>query len=316
MELRPPSFVTGGPDRGSRLPSSAPISAKRTSGFTLIEILVAVAVLTLLLLLVTQIVQSGTLVIGGSRKHLAADAQAREVFNRFAVDVAGMVRRPDMDAIFTNAAATNATMIFFSEAPGFFASSVAATNRSPLSLIGYRINDAKLERLGKGLAWTGASDTPVFLTYATNRVSTNSTPATGSIISDVWAGIPSSNDPDYHLQADGVFRIAFCFRKKDGTFSFTLPVNPVSGAFSDLSSVVLTLAVLDGESRKIVSDTSKLATALDNPTEADLAAGILPGKLWQANVADAQAFASKAGIPVSAASRVRIYQRSFPLNTP
>lgn len=291
-------------------------TVKVSPGFTLIELLVAVSVLVLLLLLVMEIVQSGTLVIGGSRKHLAADAEAREMFNRFAIDLAGMIRRADMDAVFTNAAGTNAAMIFYSESPGFFASGVTATNRSPLSLIGYRVKDAKLERLGKGLAWTGNSDTPVYLTYATNNLATNSTPVSGSTITDVWGTLSSSNDPDYHLQADGVFRFAFCFRKKDGTYSLTLPTDPVSGAFSTVSSVVLTLAVLDDESRKIVKDTSKLATALDNPTEANMAAGTLPGKIWQENVADAQTFASKAGIPVSAASRVRIYQRSFPLNTP
>lgn len=285
-------------------------------GFTLIELLVAVAVLTLLLLLVAQIVQSGSLIIGGSRKHLAADAQAREIFNRFAADLASLVRRPDTDAVFTNASATNAAMIFYSESPGFFASSIPATNRSPVSLVGYRVNAAKLERLGKGLTWSGNSNVPVFLTYATNRVTTNSTPVSGSIITDVWPGISTSNDPDFHLQADAVFRLAFCFRKKDGTYSFTLPVDPVSGPLSGVSSIVLTLAVLDEESRKIVNDTSKLAAALDDPTSADLAAGTLPGKIWQKNAEDVQSFATKAGIPPAAASRVRIYQRSFPLNTP
>jgi len=297
-------------------PSQPAWNSAKSSGFTIIEILVAVAVLTLLLLLVAQIVQSGSLVIGGSRKHLAADAQAREVFNRFAADLAGLVRRPDTDAVFTNASATNAAMIFYSESPGFFASSIPVTNRSSVSLVGYRVNVAKLERLGKGLTWGGSSNVPVFLTYATNRVATNSVPVPGSTISDVWTGISSSADPDFHLQADGVFRLAFCFRKKDGTYSFTLPVDPVSGPLSGVSSIVVTLAVLDDESRKMVTDTTKLAAALDDPTSANLAAGTLPGKIWQANVENVQTFATKAGIPVAAASRVRIYQRSFPLNTP
>lgn len=285
-------------------------------GFTLIELLVAVAVLTLLLLLVAQIVQSGSLVIGGSRKHLAADAQAREVFNRFAVDLAGLVRRPDIDTVFTNAGTTNAAMIFFSESPGFFASGTPATNRSSVSLVGYRVNAAKLERLGKGLTWGGNSNVPVFLTYATNHVATNSIPVSGSTITDVWADLPASTDPDFHLQADAVFRLAFCFRKKDGNYSFTLPVDPVAGSFSGVSSIVLTLAVLDDDSRKVVTDTTKLAAALDDPTTANLASGVLPGKIWQGNVEDVQSFAAKAGIPVSAASRVRIYQRSFSFNTP
>jgi len=296
--------------------SSHPLREANSPAFTLIELLVATAVLVFLVLLVTQIVQSGSLLISGSRKRLSADAQAREVFSRFALDFNRMPKHTDVDAILST---SNNAIFFFSEAPGFLASA-NASERNTLSLVGYRVNpEAQLERLGKGLSWTNS----LFLTYATNAPATNSTALPASTIEGAWSSVvgdppayANGSDPDYHLQADGVFRIFYCFQKKDGTYSLTLNPNAQQGKFQDSAALVLTLAVLDSDSRKIVSDTSKLAAALPDPTAANLASGILPAQLWQEAVNNVTQFASNAAIPEPAAARVRIYQRSFPLNAP
>ncbi len=293
-----------------------PLREANSRAFTLIELLVATAVLAMLVLLVATIVQSGNSVISGSRKHLSADAQAREVFSRFDLDLSRMPRRADLDAVLSS---SNNALFFFSEAPGFYASANAAEHNS-LSLVGYRVNaSAQLERLGKGLSWTDS----LFLTYATNAPATNSTALPASTMDGVWGAVVGSPpaygdgaDPDYHLLADSVFRLFYCFRKKDGTYSLTLATNALQGKLHDASALVLTLAVLDGDSRKIVSDTTKLASALPDPIQADLDDGDLPATLWQDAVNDVPQFAAAAGIPEPAASRVRIYQRTFPLNRP
>ncbi len=286
----------------------------RNTGFTLIELLVAATVLAMLVLLVAQIVRSGGLVISGSRKHLGADAQAREVFSRFDLDLSRMPKRPDLSAVLNSG---NNAIFFFSESPGFH-SSTNPSDRGTLSLIGYRVNtQAQLERLGKGLAWTD----PVFLTYTTAPPATNSQALPASTIDGVWGPIIGSPpgtgfDSDYDLLADGVFRIFYYFQNKDGTCSLTPGTNAIQGPFKNVAAVVLTLAILDGDSRQIVSDTSKLASALPDPTAGNLPPGNNPARLWQDAVSDVSKFAAAAGIPVNAASRVRIYQRSFPLYTP
>ncbi|PTY03046.1 hypothetical protein DB346_07270 [Verrucomicrobia bacterium LW23] len=282
--------------------------------FTIAELLVAGAVLALLMVMVAQIVQSGGLAIAGSRKYLAADAQARDVFSRLQVDLSRMPRRADVDALFS---ARNNALFFFSEGPGFYASANAA-DRNALSLIGYRVNtNAQLERLGKGLAWTNS----LALTYPA-PLATNATPAPASTLQGAWGttiGTPpdftNGTDADYHVLADGVFRLFYCFQQSDGRYVLTLGNNPVLGKFQDATAIIITLAVLDGESRKVVADTSKLAAALPDPSLADLNNRVLPAQLWQAAVNDAATFAAAAEIPRSAAARVRIYQRSFPLPT-
>lgn len=281
-------------------------------GFSLIEILVAVAVMALLILMVSQLVQSGSAVIAGSRKDLSADAQAREVFSRFALDVAQMAKRADMDAVFSDQDG-NKKIFFYSESPGFASSS---TNLSPVSLVGYRIGtNAGLERLGKGLPWAGTG-AATFLTYP-GVTSSSAVPA--STLPGAWGTTMGSapdfegTDSDYHSLAPGVFRLEYCFQKKDGTHS--LARDPARG-FRDVSAIILSLAVLDGDSRKITDDTTGLASALPSPTSTDLAGNVLSAELWREKVNDNAAFSAAAGIPGAAAARVRIYQRAFPLNLP
>lgn len=284
----------------------------RVPGFTILELLVAMAVLAMLVLMVSQLVQSGTAVIAGSRKNLGADAQAREVFSRFALDVAQMVKRPDLDAVFSDQPG-NKKVFFYSESPGFASS---ATNLSTLSLVGYRVGATTgIERLGKGLPWSGSGGV-TFLTY-TNSIATNALPA--STMAGTWPAVIGTapdyegTDADYHPLAQGVFRLEYFFQKKDGSYTLARDQNQ---GFRDVSAIVLALAVLDGDSSKIATDTSKLAEALPGPTAANLTNNILPAELWQDIVNNSAAFASSAGIPQAAAARVRIYQRAFPLKTP
>jgi prepilin-type N-terminal cleavage/methylation domain-containing protein len=282
----------------------------RSRGFTILEILVAVAVLALLTVLVAQMVGSGSAVIAGSRKHLSADAQAREVFSRFALDLAQMPKRADLDAIFSDQTG-NKKIFFYSEVPGFAATTNAL---SSLALVGYRIGaEAGLERLGKALPWSGQ---PAFLTFS----DTNSSNAlAASTLAGAWgasvgtAPTYDGTDPDFHPLAPGVFRFEYCFLKKDG--SLTLTRDPEQ-SFRDVAAIVLSLAVLDGDSRRIAPDLSRLADALPSPTSADLAANKLPAEIWRDLVNNNATFAASAGIPAPAASSVRIYQRAFPLRTP
>lgn len=286
------------------------------AGFSLIEILVATAVLAMLVALAAQLLSSGHFVISGSRRHLSADAQAREVFGSLGYDLRRMPRRADMDVVLSS---SNNAIFFFSEAPAFFNSTNVA-ERGSLSLVGYRVNaNARLERLGKGLTWTNLP----FLTYAATNVTSNSTALAASTISGDWSAVigaaPAYNngaDPDYHVLGDGVFRIFYCFQKKDGAYTLAPATNALQSRFAGNASLILTLAVVDTDSRKLIDDPTKLAAALPDPTQADLDAGRLPAQLWQAALDDVPAFASAAGIPPALASRVRIYQRSFPFATP
>lgn len=120
--------------------------------FTLLEVLVSVSILTVILLLFTQIigVVSETWRAGVAR----ADnfAQARVVLGLIERDVQAMVLRPDLPAFVDDSGKT--ACAFYTRYPGI------GTGRR-LSLISYELTgaaaDPKLQRADYGFAFTGAT---------------------------------------------------------------------------------------------------------------------------------------------------------------
>src|SRR5205823_1356025 len=113
-------------------------------------------VLALLILLVTQVVNTTATVVRPAIKHIDTDTEARTVFDRMAVDFAQMLKRTDVDYYFKangrkypghsgghskgggggqGQTDLNDYIAFYSRAPGYSSSSP-----SPFSLVGYRIN--------------------------------------------------------------------------------------------------------------------------------------------------------------------------------
>jgi prepilin-type N-terminal cleavage/methylation domain-containing protein len=311
------------------------------SGFTILELLVAMSVLALLVVMVAQITNSASATVAGSRKHMDADNQARAIFDRLATDIGKMVRRGDVDSIVkgSNSDAPgnpptmpgNDAMFFFSEAPGFWsiptpspAPSTTPSPKSPVTLVGYRINESAtagapayaLERLGSAIPWeseAGGSGV-AFLT----RANASSTPAPGSTIATGWSGAVGSiannykdgTSTDYQAIGEGVFRLEYCYLLKDGTFSNTpfLAPHTTAQGLQDVSAIVVALAIMDSNSRKIAPDLEKLSQALPDASPPTLMA-----EAWK-NAITSPNFASSAGIPQAAAGQVRIYQRFFYLN--
>jgi len=298
--------------------------------FTLVEVIVSMAVFTLLIVLVAQLTNSASLTITGSRKHMDADSQAQAIFDRMAADIGHMVKRSDVDCIvkgfYADAPTDPATMpgndsiFFFSEVPGYYSPSVSGSNRSSFTLVGYRASISStpayaLERLSSALSWEPLAGTEsiTFLTYAPGQT----TPINGSSIGSRWStvGTRANNytdgvSADYQAIGDQVFRYEYCYLLKDGTFSNTPFIAPHTSAqgLQDVSAIVVAIAILDNSSRKITANLSQLSAALPDANPPTLMA-----EAWKNAINNAN-FASTAGIPQSAAGQIRIYQRFFYLN--
>src|SRR6476620_8228930 len=154
---------------------TAHTTARRAGAFTLAELLVAVGVLVLLVLLVSQLLNSAATIMTLGHRQMNADSQARELFDRMAIDFAQMVRRSDVDYYLKSSTTANDCRLctrqrgndqiaFYSTVPGW--SAITGAQQSPVSIIGYRIHVSadtvsnRMERLGEALVWNGAtSDT-------------------------------------------------------------------------------------------------------------------------------------------------------------
>lgn len=268
----------------------------KLSAFTLVEILVAVAVLMMLVVLVAQMVGSASQLTAAGHKRMDADDEARMVMDRIAADLAGMPKHPDLNILLVNKPG-NDELYFLSRAPGY------GSNSSGLTLVGYRVSSSGFQRVGKGLTWDDVAFTN--------------------------PSISSLGESDYHTIAPSLFRMEYALLMKPGSSNYDtsginltgsnsltaptyLKTNSIGQALKDVAAIQVAIAVLDQNSRKIVSQSSLTDLANNTAQFPDFTAdgtatsGVGFGQ-WISN-------APKAISPPAAASQIRVYQRYFPLN--
>jgi len=298
-------------------------SRQRTNAFTLVELLVSMGVLVLLVFLATQLVNSAATVAIVGYKRMDADSEARQVFDRMAVDFAQLLKRTDVDAYvkyFPQQQLQNDQMAFYSAVPGYYPSSGA---QSPLSLVGYRVNSDsnsssfnRLERLGKGLVWNGASSTNTPMVFLPVTISTTWPYATNQ-----------SPDPGYEVIGPDVFRFEYFYQ-----LGGNLSESPCSGAncalnaWRQVTAIVVNIAVIDPRSRLLLTpqqiatfngNSGTITSSFLRDFHSDLnRPGLLTSK-WQAKLIDIITPGHPgydATFPSQAVSGIRVYEHYFYLN--
>jgi hypothetical protein len=168
------------PPQDGLVVASLPLQWHGIAGFTLAELLVTVGVLALLVFLAAQLLITAATVTTLGHKQMDADAQARQLLDRMAIDFAQMVKRSDVDYYLKSSATPplrsvlqpgNDQIAFYSAVPGYYPPTGA---QSPLSLVAYRVYNPspapspcadcnRLQRMGKGLLWNAATaaDIPI-----------------------------------------------------------------------------------------------------------------------------------------------------------
>ncbi|MGC3989673.1 MAG: prepilin-type N-terminal cleavage/methylation domain-containing protein [Chthoniobacteraceae bacterium] len=378
----------------------APAQSYRAA-FTLVELLVSMAVLVLMIASVAQMVSSATKVTTSMRSKMNADQQARNFFDHIATDLSRMPNRQDLDYYFGKTTG-NDFLFFYSEAPAFDQTSAAPTVLNSLSLVGYQIqpkpgiDDAGgMDRLGMRLSWGQTSPgsanflTPKTLTPYVDYTPNSSTTikgAFGTYLNALSTAGTSTTNNYFHSIGDGIFRFEYCFQLTDGSFSeqpllysnpavgsttsSTPKYNSTSGTgpngqsdssagfsigsrwwdgtrgyicvdatvgqavwvgagMTDVSSIIVAIAVLDSTSQKVLASASNgllsnanfvaLAAPLVDITNANLQVNptasqmpTLMAKLWNAKVLTPTN--TWPTLPVAVTSQIRVYQRSIPLS--
>ncbi|MGB8353241.1 MAG: prepilin-type N-terminal cleavage/methylation domain-containing protein [Chthoniobacteraceae bacterium] len=149
--------------------------------------------------------------------------------------------------------------------------------------------------------------------------STSSIPVTnpGSFTNNLSASAPptSSSDNTQHFAPGSRWfdttggRGYICTNSSTGAAVW----NPIG--IKDISAVIVTIAILDANSRKIINNATNMVGALRDPVPADFTtfpANVM-AQSWLSAV-NSGSFATNSGIPRTAASQVRIYQRYFYIN--
>ena len=314
---------------------TAHTTAKRAQGFTLTELLVTMGVLVLLVLLFTQLLNSSATIMTLGNKRMDTDSQARQLFDRMAIDFAQMVKRPDVDYYLKSSSGPasdcgvcgpqtgNDQAAFYSTVPGYYSiptPTPAATPiaPSPVSLVSYRINSDsspsgsafynRMQRMGKGLAWNGFSTSLTPVVFLPQTIG-GPQPAGGTWPSAVSS---SATDSSYEVVGPQVFRFEYYYLLKTGSFSAT-PWDTSAGhtnvgGMRDVAAIIADIAVIDPKSRVLLND-SQVTTIAGGLS--DYVAGMVPGQLranWQTYLDGIT------NLPRPAISGIRVYERYFYLN--
>ena len=323
----------------TNLPEKRP-TQKCEKAFSLVEVLLCVVILVLLTVIVAGMVNSASVIATAGHKHMDADSQARTVFDRMAVDVARMLKRPDVDYWVKQQGARyypghsaghsngkghskqttqqgSDQLAFYSQVDGYYPST---GSQSPISLVAYRINTSsyQMERMGKGLVWNGVSNTNAPIVFL---------PLT---IDQVWPTATNTNaDSDYEVIGPDVFRFEYYYLLKNGTVTDNpwdtdtslTPLHTSINGLADVQAIGIAIAVVDPKSRSLLSDqnlTDLVANMIDFKNA--------PGKSGNSNGSHktgdveyqwGQAVAANtAQIPAVVVPAIRIYSRFFDLDLP
>lgn len=247
-------------------------------GFTLIEILVASAVLALLVALLASTFSHFAGVTSTSGKRLETSNQIRTVFDRMAFDLRSSVRNAGMTISFLkNKQATGGTTTV-NDAISFLVDARTTSPQSRFARVGYEVSDetfspdgtppTSLMRCLEPFYWTDNAATPALTSNA-----------------------------DRQVFGRGVFRFELSFIRTDGGIVADPPASS-----SDISAVVCTTASLDESTFAKLTEAqrSQLVNAFPDSVN-----GSLPLSAW--------AHTSLSGLPIPVTQHVRFNQRVFKL---
>ena len=277
-------------------------------GFTLLELLAAMAILTLVLIFFTEVIRNVSNVTGTGRQRLDVDASARIALDVMADDLAKQVKRRDVDFLVSKNVG-NDEFYFYSEAPALSGSGSADT----AAPIGYKVTTGTsgtrgLQRIGEGLLLTTGSGVASY----------------PSRLRDYISSIPSTAIQPLCKE---VIRMEVEFMKNDGTFLAALPTRSDSGepAYSyvtasgtlgqiaanqvpdwgNIRAMVVTIVCIDREKQALLSE-SDLENITNTFVDAANGATSSIASAWS-TVAETTHFPKIGGA-------VRVYRRFFPIN--
>lgn len=305
-------------------------------GFSLIEILTAVAVLSILAMIILQLTSATRRSIQLSNRPVDAAAQARLALDRLGMDLTGLVKRQDCDFIAVNVSAGSGKLLqFFSM---ISSTGLSSANNRKMSLLAYQIaphadndNMPCLVRAGMPISW---SQSGFF------GLKANGLPIRFTDTAIFPTGIQPQSISSYDVLAPGVIQMIVGFKLypdnnpvtlSDGTTTTVInnargqivyipPVRyltPLDGSaaipYIDLtrvSSLIVGVAAIDLESLRLLksspSQVIDLANAFPVPP-----VNSSPLQSWSVIAKDISMMPSALPLPVR--QSVRVFQRSYPI---
>ncbi len=259
-------------------------NASQPAGFTLVELLVAMAILAIILVGTARIAGTAQSSVRWAEKKIASDSGARQLTALLERDLREMIRRPDARFEF-QLQPGNDSLAFLATRAGYARGDATADRAA--SLVRYASDpDGRLTRACLGFGFEGDDTVPL----------------------DPAAALPAIPEENRQVVSDSVFRVEFEFLVDDG--SRTVRQQKAPASLASLRGIVTTVAVLDPQSRGALAsgDIAKLAALFDDSRDAET-----PAADWTATLLSHSARGTS-GIPADVFRGVRVYERTLLLD--
>ena len=314
-------------------------------GFSLLELLTSIAVLALLGAVILQITVAVARTTNLSNRLLDRASQARLAYERIGMDLAGSLKRNDVDFLAANVpvGGTNKVLQFITGVSSSGKSQgLTSDNNRGLSVVAYRLvphadnnNLPCLVRAGKTIPWhvAGPVSNAKFMGLQSDGLPVRFTDVAASPKVGFPQELLPSNDADYDVLGAGVIRVVIGFqlypdnqpvKLQDGTLPglsqgqivYSPPVRTVLSSdgvaasyvdFTRISALVVGLITFDLKSQALVTaaQIEKLAGAFPVPASGSILAA------WAPIAGDVARL--PADVPLPARQALRASERYFPI---
>lgn len=275
---------------------SATQPQRDATGFTLVELLVVVVLLSVLMVLTAAFGNRSLELIGQVGSKSAADRIAELAFDQLVRDMdQRVIRRESTMRVEKNDGDGDDELVLITRRFGLPEGAAEADRQ--VATVHYRITDHVLVQGAEG--------------YRFGDPATPPSPEEGTL---GLHGLPVEGpeeleDESLRPLAEGVIRMEFAFIAPGANGEMEIvaspPVAPVRPA-----AMIVTLAVLDPERSRMIDGEQRARIAAEFPDAKD---GEAPGALWQEAASGLTVRADTLQVPAVALRQVRVYQRRIPL---
>jgi len=322
-----------------------PPSIRRKAGFSLVEILAALAVLAILGLILSQITGSIAHSTRASTHVIDAAGQARLAFDRLGLDLTGLVKRADTNFVAQNftTAGANPILLFLSSVT---TSGLPSSNNRGISVLSYELSSHPdntdfqgnpspcLIRAGMAIPWNSGGAVP---NTGFMGLKSNGLPETFTDATFPSALLPGQTQ-DFDVLAAGAIRMVVGFQlypdnqpvqlldgykptpnNSRGQIVYSPPIRTLTSSagvatqyldLTRISALVVGLVVIDLESLRpvTVGQVILLGNAFPTPADGD---NKTPLQEWTP-LANAPSLLP-GSVPLPARQAVRVYERIYPI---
>lgn len=265
--------------------------------FTLVEMLLVIALLAGVLVLTVEISKVAMDWIARTRSRVAADRIAATVFGQLGLDLQQRLARGETVARVIKQAAGGTgggsdEIALLTNRPGYPLRAEVADRR--VAAVQYRVEDGQLVQAVCGYRY-GAPENPPDEALGTLRLHR-------------MANGPAELDAaSFRSLVPGVLRMELCAMHQGGA-SGVLAAPPAD--LREIDALVVTLAVLDPARGKMLDDSQRETIANEFGDAVD---GETPLRAWVEKAGRLAGDLSSAGVPLPALQNVRIYQHCIPV---